>query len=313
LFVRIEPVRELIKEMIISLIINILAIVLTSLRTSPLFFRIAAIVLLYAAALYVIYLSVVYIQSIGSGIGFFSRLFHDLLSAQYCAVDEIVPSTLFFSSMPLLKPGRRLSKAEQSKFTLSDELKQILIGLILGDLHIPKKTLNSNPYLQFAQGTVHEQYLMHLYDLFSSYCKSAPKIINELPDKRTGKIYTKVRFITRSLPCFNELYELFYPEGNKIIPLNIGDLLTHLSLAYWICDDGCFCKTQRVVYLSTNSFSFVELNHLINVLTNKYNLKCTINKNNGGLRIRISSKSLPVLQALLAPVMPPMMLHKIGL
>jgi len=120
-------------------------------------------------------LSVIYIQSIGSGIGFFSGLFHDFLSAQYCAEEEISSSLLLSYSMPLVKPGRRLTKAEQSKFTLSDELKQILVGLILGDLHIPPKTLNSNPYLQFAQGTVHEQYLMHLYDLFSSYCKSAPK------------------------------------------------------------------------------------------------------------------------------------------
>ena len=58
------------------IIINILAIALPSLRTSPLFFtRIATIVLLYAAALYTVYLSVVYIQSIGSGIGVYSGLF----------------------------------------------------------------------------------------------------------------------------------------------------------------------------------------------------------------------------------------------
>jgi len=59
---------------------NVLAIALPSLRISPLFLiRIATIALLYAAALA---FNVVYIQSIGSGIGFFSGLFHVNLISQ---------------------------------------------------------------------------------------------------------------------------------------------------------------------------------------------------------------------------------------
>jgi hypothetical protein len=34
-----------------------------------------------------------------------------------------------------------------------------------------------------------------------------------------------------SLPCLNELNQLFYPEGKKVVPLNIGDLLTPAGLA----------------------------------------------------------------------------------
>ena len=56
------------------IITNILAIALPSLRISPLLLiRIATIALLYAAALS---FNVVYIQSIGSGIGINSGLFH---------------------------------------------------------------------------------------------------------------------------------------------------------------------------------------------------------------------------------------------
>jgi len=51
----------------------------------------------------------------------------------------------------------------------------------------------------------------------------------------------------------------------------------------------------------------------MSVLTEKFNLVCTINKNKGHYVIRISSKSLPILQGLLKDIMPPMMLHKIGL
>ena len=63
---------------------------------------------------------------------------------------------------------------------------------------------------------------MHLYDLFKTYCGAAPKIIKQAPDKRTGKIYSKLAFQTFALPCFAILYELFYPEGKKVVPLNIG-------------------------------------------------------------------------------------------
>jgi hypothetical protein len=62
------------------IITNVLAIALPSLRISPLLLiRIATIALLYAAALS---FNVVYIQSIGSGIGIFSGLFHVTLISQ---------------------------------------------------------------------------------------------------------------------------------------------------------------------------------------------------------------------------------------
>ena len=61
---------------IIFPLFNVLAIALPSLRISPLLLiRIATIALLYAAALS---FNVVYIQSIGSGIGIFSGLFFDV-------------------------------------------------------------------------------------------------------------------------------------------------------------------------------------------------------------------------------------------
>nr|QVG61587.1 hypothetical protein [Rhizoctonia sp.] len=206
-----------------------------------------------------------------------------------------------------------LTKAERSLFTLSSDLKEILIGLILGDLFIEKQKSCINVKLVFKQGVVHTEYLQHLYELFGDFCGRVPKIPSQSPDKRTGKIYESIRFYTFSLPCFLEFYNLFYLDGKKIVPLNIGELLTPLALAYWICDDGSFCKTNRAIIIATNSFSLEEVNSLINVLKTKYNLKCTINRQGLSFRIRISSKSIPVLQSLLKDIMPSMMMHKIGL
>jgi hypothetical protein len=206
-----------------------------------------------------------------------------------------------------------LTKAERLQFSLSSELKSILVGLILGDLCVQKGKRSANARLLFEQGTVHENYLFHLYELFKSYSPQVPKVLIRSPDKITGTVHSRIFFNTYSLPCFNEFYELFYTSGKKVIPANIGELLTPLSLCYWVCDDGGFHKTSRVVVLSTQSFTLEDVELLCKVLNDKFNLNCTINKNGNNFVIRIPTKSLSVLQYLLSPHMPNMMRYKIGL
>ena len=165
----------------------------------------------------------------------------------------------------------------------------------------------------FKQGLIHQDYIDPLYNLFSNYCSSAPKIVESLPDIRTDKIYSSILFTTYTLPCFNELYIIFYLKGKKVIPSNIGDLLTALSLAYWIADDGSWNKIGRYVTLSVNSFTIEEVELLIAVLNSKFNLRCYKVKSGKGYKIVIPSYSVPVLQKLLLPHIPPMMQYKIGL
>jgi hypothetical protein len=206
-----------------------------------------------------------------------------------------------------------ITRIERLQFSLPQNLKNILVGLVLGDLNILKQKTSVNVNLQFCQGTVHKEYLIHLYDLFQIYCGMAPKTIIRSPDKRTGISYSSIYFRTYALPCFNELYELFYINGIKIVPSNIFELLTVEGLCYWICDDGSFCKRYQVITLSTQSFTFADVELLIKVLNDKFGLKCTINKSGNASRIRISAESLPVMQSLLSPIMPSTMRHKIGL
>ena len=93
-----------------------------------------------------------------------------------------------------------LTKAQRAEFTLSAELKAILIGLLLGDLYMRKQKLGINPYLVFLQGLIHKEYLLHLYSLFESYCRMVPTISNPSADKRTGKFYSIIYFNSYSLP-----------------------------------------------------------------------------------------------------------------
>lgn len=126
---------------------------------------------------------------------------------------------------------KRISNAERSKFKLDSNLKEILIGNILGDVYMRRFSEKANVRLIFRQGSTNASYLLHLYSLFQEFVTTPPSISTVI-DKKTKKIRYNLSFATLALPCFNELYSLFYFEGKKIIPNNIAELLTPVSLAY---------------------------------------------------------------------------------
>ena len=109
-------------------------------------------------------------------------------------------------------------------------------------------------------------------------------------------------FSTRCYPCFNEHHQLFYPEGKKVVPQNIGELLTPAGLAYWAHDDGG--KRGSGFALCTHSFTLSEVELLVLVLKQKFNLDCTIqkvNKNKEQYRIYIKSNSIALFRELVTP------------
>jgi hypothetical protein len=93
-----------------------------------------------------------------------------------------------------LKKKDLLKKKERALFVLTDDFKEILIGLLLGDLNARKRSEKGNTKLRFAQGLAHEAYLLHLYNLFQDYCQSGPKFYTRKPDPRTNKIYSSISF-----------------------------------------------------------------------------------------------------------------------
>ena len=76
------------------------------------------------------------------------------------------------------------------------------------------------------------------------------------------------------MPCFTELYSLFYPSGVKVIPNNIYELLTPVALAHVIMGDGS--RQRHGLILCTDSYSVSDIVRLINVLIIKYRLDCTL-------------------------------------
>lgn len=129
---------------------------------------------------------------------------------------------------------RNYRTSAKANLTVKQELNEIIIGSMLGDLSAERKTLKNNTRLQFKQSIINKKYVEHLYCLFKDYCGTEPRVISRF-DNRPNKMkeYSAINFKTLSLPCFNVYRSMFYnTAGVKVIPKNIGELLTVRGLAY---------------------------------------------------------------------------------
>ena len=209
---------------------------------------------------------------------------------------------------------KRLSKAERAEIFLPEEIKKILIGILLGDGHIVRRSITSNSRLVYAQTAIeHREYFNKVYSIFKPYCTKnfVPKSLINL-DKRSNKEYTSISFTTMQLSCFNWFRENFYNLNVKKVPNNICNLLTPIGLAYWIMDDGS--RQGSGLHISIYGFSNEDVNKLMFTLQNKFNLKCSIHYNrNNKPRIYIFKESMDCLIDLVKPFFIPEMLYKLGL
>ena len=204
-------------------------------------------------------------------------------------------------------------KSAKFNLELSDDLKNVIIGLMLGDLHAEKRNPNSNTRLQFKQSIVNKPYIDHLYSMFKEYCSSAPKI-NSSRDNRPGKkeFNVSIKFWTQSLPCFNLFRELFYDDsGLKYIPLNLEEMLTPIGLAYWAMDDGY--KSGKGFYFCTESYTLEDNNRLCQILKSKFNLECGVHKHTNGHRLYVFSISMDEFLRLIGPYVNPHFGYKFDL
>ena len=151
----------------------------------------------------------------------------------------------------------KLNKVDRSKFNIKSPLNEILVGILLGDGHVQKRSLNGNSRFMYGQSSlrIHNlNYFKHVLNLFKPYLSETFKLKEKtFKDNRTNNTYKSVNFSTLSLPCFNQYKSLFYKNNKKIVPINIQELLTPIGLAYWIMDDGSI--QNKGLHLNTYAFN----------------------------------------------------------
>ena len=139
----------------------------------------------------------------------------------------------------------------------------VIIGLILSDgwLTFASKT-NKNARLGFTQCLDRYQYVFFVFNILSHYCRSSPRLTSSI---RSENRNYGIQIFTRSMPCMTELHYLFYPNGIKVIPQNIYNILTPVALAHLIMGDGS--AKQYSLKICTDSYTVPDIIRLMNVLT----------------------------------------------
>jgi hypothetical protein len=98
-----------------------------------------------------------------------------------------------------------LLREERQLIKLSSNSSQALIGILLGDGHLQKRSSTANSRFMFTQTSVdHKAYYEFVFKLFEPYCTADMKsYLKTWTDKRNGKVYQSLSFATMALPCFN--------------------------------------------------------------------------------------------------------------
>ena len=191
-----------------------------------------------------------------------------------------------------------------------------MIGLLLGDGHIQRRSPTGNSRFKFSQTAVeHKEYFNHVLGYFRTYCVKGNDYIPQYKtfiDKRTKAVYNSLNLTTMQLPCFNVYREMFYPDNVKIIPNNISELLTPRGLAHWIMDDGS--RQGKGLHLSVYAYTTEDVDKLMLTLQDKFNLKCSIHYNRDHKpRIYIFMESMGHLRTIVKGYFIKEMLYKLGL
>lgn len=162
---------------------------------------------------------------------------------------------------------------------LSLELKEIAIGMILSDACMYKKS--NHALIKFEQGYIQEEFLIHLFSLFKSYCFMVePGKRIDLYGERKGLIKS-FWFKTFSFYSFDEIWNLFYIKSTDkaIKTIQEGLILNHLTdrgLAYWIMGDGSLQKDRKTMILHTQSYNKNENLILSRELNEKFGFRSEV-------------------------------------
>jgi ubiquinol-cytochrome c reductase cytochrome b subunit len=199
----------------------------------------------------------------------------------------------------------------------NEEIISIIVGSLLGNAQAERKSLLIGTRISFYQEGKHISYIIWLHELLATrgYCNTIkPKTSTRL--STGGRLRKVVKFNTWRYTNLNWILDLFYKNGIKIIPKNISNYLTPLSLAIWIMDIGT--KSSKGLKLSlrkdrTKSYTLNDCNLLVQVLDENFKIKSSVQSTGAPDQyyIYIWKESIPLLWNIVSPYIIPEMKFKI--
>ena len=193
------------------------------------------------------------------------------------------------------------------KIRFNEYQREVIIGCILGDGCLCENWSGTNYRLLVRQGIAQKEYLLWKYSILKNWV---------LSESRYHTLTRSLMFRTISHPELTELRKIFYPENKKSVPINITELIrSPITLAVWFMDDGDILKTNKHIHgyhLNTQSFSKDENELLARALKIVHGIECTIQKNNGYVRLFIRAQSREKFVSIIKEIVIPSMQYKLG-
>lgn len=205
---------------------------------------------------------------------------------------------------------------------LPTKLLHAAVGQLLGDAYADKSSASSNTRLSWSFGTNYSRYAQFVYNLFNEYCNKGIYNVNVVA-KKDGVSYVNYRLKTKTLAIFNQLHTMFYitdpltGKKVKIVPLQIDNFMSPITLAHLIMCDGGYHKGQNIVRIFTYNFTLADCERLAQSIT-KLGIKTTVvldRTNNKGVKqyiLKINSDQLDRLRNMVIPHMEESMLYRVG-
>lgn len=155
---------------------------------------------------------------------------------------------------------------------ITSELNNFLIGSKLGDGCFIQRTPNHNTYINFSQCEDQLSYLKWKYEFLKKYNCIKDNVEIKMINPNTRKCFStkqkQYTFHTKSYCEFNYYrHELLY---------NLIFNIEELGLGIYILDDGSFYNGCCKIGCSSKIFSEKDINCFVDVLYNKFNIKCNV-------------------------------------
>lgn len=160
--------------------------------------------------------------------------------------------------------------------SLSDHVRAIILGSLLGDGSLKIHTPYKNARFSFRHSAVQKEYFQWKVLQLEQIASPNGSVFVQKPDGFS--IHEKLRFQSRALSSLTELHTLTHQHGKFIIRRRWLNQMTPLSLAIWWCDDGSIVANGRKGVFCTDGFDKDSLKILARYLHVVWKIRVHIGK-----------------------------------
>lgn len=207
---------------------------------------------------------------------------------------------------------------------ISDEAKEILVGTLLGDSTVRKYNRNCesarilNSCICCGHSYLQKEYALYLKKCLEnaglkiSYTENSKITYSYIKD-HIAKVNGICNVSTQKNISFNSWRDDWYPDGKKIVPRSIENIISAKSLAFWFMDDGTLSNTKKEKHytICTQGFTCEDVDYLREILLKKFNIHTTRQKSICGPIIYIRSFSKKLFTELIRPYVCETMKYKL--